>query len=153
MAAGRMATSGGHVYLLLATALSLAVIACIVAGASWDTLSGVRWKPGGNEGENKLVRREDKGGLLRVLRWGEERQHVMYVYALSRYPMSLSLAVADVAVNRVARLKFYYKKGSKNQSPSSGEVLGQPSSSVFAVGFTESNSNDTFSFLWSTRSS
>lgn len=71
MAAGRMATSGGHVSLLLATALSLAVIACTVAGASRNTLGGGRWKAGGNGGESGLVRPKDEGGLLRVLRWGK----------------------------------------------------------------------------------
>lgn len=62
MAAGRMATSWGQMYLLVATALSLALIAITVGLTSGGTL-------GGSGMERAGARNSKGGGFLRVLRW------------------------------------------------------------------------------------
>lgn len=62
MAAGRMATAGGHVYLLLAASLSLGIITVIVAFTS-NTLGGDAF--GGKAG---LEEKRKSGGIFRVLR-------------------------------------------------------------------------------------
>lgn len=63
-----MATAGGQVYLLLATASSLGVIAITVALTSSST-SGRRcaWERDGN-GDGGLNEKHKTGGLLKVLR-------------------------------------------------------------------------------------
>lgn len=60
-----MATAGGHCYLLLSTALSLAVIAIAAALTSADVVGSRTW---GARRELKKIQNNQSGGLLRVLR-------------------------------------------------------------------------------------
>ena len=66
MAAGRMATAGGHSYLLISTSLSLAVIAVAAAFTSGGAIGVEAWRVRGEV--VKKQRHKNSGGLVRVLR-------------------------------------------------------------------------------------
>eukprot|EP00752_Nemacystus_decipiens_P016503 g14752.t1 len=136
VAAGRLAVAGGQVYLLLATALSLAIIAITVALTPLPAVGGDKggWEVGQrSEGKRRLK----NGGLFSVLRSSVslfQRSPLLAALLAEAMVCQVLTATLNMSFNEAIRESLVPRQG-PGQGHASGEPGGAPGAGFVGKSF------------------